>query len=127
MAFSRPHLGLFAAMSALLALAACGRDSAEITRVGVIGAEPRLVETVTAPLTEGEALFRSNVAQGLVRFDERGQRPLFGPVRSAHGLPAAHGRTVARSGRTRLPGSSAASCGPPAKTRSRTHLERWMR
>lgn len=73
MAFRRPRLGLIAAMSAALALAACGRDSAEVTRVGVIGPEPRLVETVTAPLTDGEALFRLNVAQGLVRFDERGQ------------------------------------------------------
>ena len=73
MAFSRPRLGLIAAMSAALALVACGRDSAEVTRVGVIGPEPRLVETVTAPLTDGEALVRLNVAQGLVRFDERGQ------------------------------------------------------
>ncbi|HET9398885.1 MAG TPA: ABC transporter substrate-binding protein [Sphingomicrobium sp.] len=56
-----------------LALGACGRDSGDVTRVGVVGPEPRLVETVTTGLTEGEALIRSNMAQGLVRFDERGQ------------------------------------------------------
>ncbi len=55
------------------ALGGCGRNSGEVTRVGVVGPDPRLVETVTAPLTEGEALVRSSMAQGLVRFDERGQ------------------------------------------------------
>lgn len=60
-------------MLAAALLAGCGRDGSELSRVAVIGAEPRLVETVTAPLTEGEALVRSNMAQGLVRFDERGQ------------------------------------------------------
>src|SRR5262245_54582499 len=57
----------------MLGLGACGRDSGEVTRVAVIGAEPKLVETVSAPLTPGDALIRSNMAQGLVRFDERGQ------------------------------------------------------
>src|SRR4029453_589184 len=65
---------LTAAMLATsLMLGACGRNSSEVTRVAVIGAEPKLVETVSAPLSAGDALIRSNMAQGLVRFDERGQ------------------------------------------------------
>jgi peptide/nickel transport system substrate-binding protein len=66
------RLVLFATL-ATLGLGACGRNSSEVTRVAVIGAEPKLVETVNAPLTPGDALIRSNMAQGLVRFDERGQ------------------------------------------------------
>ena len=62
-----------AALGAALLIAGCGRQSGELTRVGVIGEQPKLVDTVTAPLTAGEALLRSNMAQGLVRFDERGQ------------------------------------------------------
>ena len=74
MAFTIIRKGLVAAtMIATLAIAGCGRDSSELTRVGVIGDEPKIVDTVTAPLTTGEALLRSNMAQGLVRFDERGQ------------------------------------------------------
>jgi peptide/nickel transport system substrate-binding protein len=55
------------------ALSGCGSQSNEVTRVAVIGADPKLVETVTRPLTAGEQLVRSSMAQGLVRFDERGQ------------------------------------------------------
>lgn len=58
---------------AALGLGACGRDSGGVTRVAVIGSEPKLVETVAAPLSAGDALVRSNMAQGLVRFDEHGQ------------------------------------------------------
>ena len=73
MAVRRSSLGLiFAALAAMIP-GACGRDASDLTRVGVIGPEPKLVETVTAPLTVGEALVRANLAQGLVRFDERGQ------------------------------------------------------
>ncbi|HVF37609.1 MAG TPA: ABC transporter substrate-binding protein [Sphingomicrobium sp.] len=60
-------------MAAGLLLASCGRDNDGVSRVGVIGPQPRLVETVTKPLTAGEALVRANLAQGLVRFDSRGQ------------------------------------------------------
>jgi len=56
-----------------MAVGGCGKDSDGITRVGTIGPDPKLVETVAAPLTTGEALVRANMAQGLVRFDERGQ------------------------------------------------------
>lgn len=62
-----------AALAAALATGGCGRDSGGVIRVAVIGAEPRLVDTVSAPLSSGDALVRSNMAQGLVRFDERGQ------------------------------------------------------
>ncbi|HEU4957963.1 MAG TPA: ABC transporter substrate-binding protein [Sphingomicrobium sp.] len=73
MAVRRLSLALMLAALAALAPVACGRSASDLTRVGVIGPEPKMVETVTAPLTVGEALIRSNVAQGLVRFDERGQ------------------------------------------------------
>jgi len=63
---------MFAALAAL-GPAACGSGASELTRVAVIGPEPKLVETVSGPVTVGEAVLRSNVAQGLVRFDERGQ------------------------------------------------------
>lgn len=73
MAVSSLSRCLMIATLAALGLGACGRNSSEVTRVAVIGSEPKLVETVSAPLTSGEALIRSNMAQGLVRFDERGQ------------------------------------------------------
>jgi peptide/nickel transport system substrate-binding protein len=58
---------------AAIVVSGCGKDSDGLTRVGAIGPNPTLVETVTAPLTPGQALIRANMAQGLVRFDERGQ------------------------------------------------------
>ena len=62
-----------ATLTAALIFGGCDRGSGGITRVGVIGPTPKLVETVTAPLTPGDALVRMSMAQGLVRFDERGQ------------------------------------------------------
>ena len=59
------------ALAALLG--GCGRGESDVTRVAIIGQEPKLVETVSAPLDGGEAVIRSSMAQGLVRFDERGQ------------------------------------------------------
>src|SRR5262245_49952743 len=56
-----------------IGLGACGRKSNDIARVAVIGPNPQLIETVNAPLSPGDALIRSTMAQGLVRFDERGQ------------------------------------------------------
>jgi len=73
MAVRRSSLGLMFAALAALGPVACGSDASDLSRVAVIGPEPKLVETVTAPLTVGEALRRANEAQGLVRFDERGQ------------------------------------------------------
>ncbi|MCF2515442.1 ABC transporter substrate-binding protein [Sphingomonas sp. G124] len=64
---------LTASLAGSLLLAGCDRQSGGITRVAAIGPTPRLVETVEAPLSPGDALVRANMAQGLVRFDERGQ------------------------------------------------------
>lgn len=73
MAVSRFSLGLMLAALAALGPVACGSGASDLSRVAVIGPEPKLVETVSAPLTMGETVMRANVAQGLVRFDERGQ------------------------------------------------------
>ena len=74
MAVLSPRRLLTAALlSAAILAGGCDRDKDGITRVAAIGPNPGLVETVTAPLTPGEALVRANMAQGLVRFDERGQ------------------------------------------------------
>src|SRR5687768_7777629 len=73
MAVRQFSLGLMFAVLAALGPIACGSGASDLSRVAVIGPEPKLVETVSAPLTVGEALVRANVAQGLVRFDERGQ------------------------------------------------------
>jgi peptide/nickel transport system substrate-binding protein len=62
---------IVAAMAA--AVAGCDGRHEGVARVAAIGPEPKLVETVTAPLSPGDALIRENMAQGLVRFDERGQ------------------------------------------------------
>ncbi|MBA3667571.1 MAG: hypothetical protein H0W65_07605 [Sphingomonas sp.] len=59
--------------AAVLASAGCNRGRQEVSRVAVIGTSPNLVETVEGPLSPGQALVRASVAQGLVRFDERGQ------------------------------------------------------
>ena len=58
---------------AVLMLAGCGSGHDGVARVGVIGEAPKLVETVEAPLTPGDALVRANIAQGLVRLDANGQ------------------------------------------------------
>jgi oligopeptide transport system substrate-binding protein len=73
MAVRRFSFGLMIAALAALGPIACGSGTSDLTRVAVIGPDPKVVETVSAPLMEGEALMRANVAQGLVRFDERGQ------------------------------------------------------
>ncbi len=69
----RSRWPLTAAIVAAAALAGCGRDASDLSRVAIIGDEPRLVETVTGPLSTGEAVVRTSLAQGLVRLDERGQ------------------------------------------------------
>jgi oligopeptide transport system substrate-binding protein len=62
-----------ASLAATLLLGGCGRQSGGVTRVAAIGTTPKLVEIVGAPLSPGDALLRANMAQGLVRLDERGQ------------------------------------------------------
>jgi peptide/nickel transport system substrate-binding protein len=60
-------------LAATLAVGGCGKQNEGVSRVAAIGPTPRLVETVTGPLSPGDALLRENMAQGLVRLDERGQ------------------------------------------------------
>src|ERR1044071_5543693 len=64
---------LTALVVAAISLGGCDSQSDSATRVAAIGPTPKLVETVTGPLSAGDALLRENMAQGLVRFDERGQ------------------------------------------------------
>jgi peptide/nickel transport system substrate-binding protein len=51
----------------------CQRTSEGVVKVLVIGDTPRLVDPQRGQLTAGEALLIDNAAQGLVRFDARGQ------------------------------------------------------
>lgn len=51
----------------------CERKSEGIVKVLVIGETPRLVDPQRGQLTAGEAVLIDNAAQGLVRFDARGQ------------------------------------------------------
>jgi oligopeptide transport system substrate-binding protein len=73
LAFAPLRTLLTALAGAALLLSACGKQSEGVARVAAIGPTPKLVETVIAPLSPGDALVRQTMAQGLVRFDERGQ------------------------------------------------------
>jgi peptide/nickel transport system substrate-binding protein len=53
--------------------AGCERKSEGVVKVLVIGETPRLVDPQRGQLTAGEAVLIDNAAQGLVRFDARGQ------------------------------------------------------
>lgn len=66
---------LIAALGAALGAGAagCERKSEGVVRVSVIGGEPRLADPRRGPLSAGQAELMANVAQGLVRFDARGQ------------------------------------------------------
>jgi oligopeptide transport system substrate-binding protein len=65
------------AMALLVAVAAvtsaCERKPEGAVKVLVIGETPKVVDPTAGPLSPGEALVLTNVAQGLVRFDARGQ------------------------------------------------------
>ncbi len=65
------------ALASLIALAftqqACSRAPEGAARVIVIGEEPRLSDAAAGPLSAPSAVVITNVAQGLVRFDARGQ------------------------------------------------------
>ena len=66
-------LGAVMLAAALAAGAGCRpRDQGAIDVV-VIGEAPRLADPAEGPLTSGQAVLLTNVAQGLVRFDARGQ------------------------------------------------------
>jgi len=66
---------LMALLGAALAVGttACERKSEGVIRVLVIGDEPRLPESRGSPLSTGQAVLIASIAQGLVRFDARGQ------------------------------------------------------
>ena len=68
----RLSLGV-AALAAAATLSSCERKSEGVVQVMVIGGQPRLVEPREGPLSAGDAVLVDNVAQGLVRFDARGQ------------------------------------------------------
>ena len=66
---------LAVALAAALATAtgACDRQSDGVVQVVVIGGEPKLVDPQAGPLEPAERVLVTNAAQGLVRFDARGQ------------------------------------------------------
>ena len=53
--------------------AGCDRGQEGAVRVVVVGETPKVVDPAARALSPGEALLLNNVAQGLVRFDARGQ------------------------------------------------------
>ena len=65
------------AMALLVAAAAvtpaCERKPEGAVKAVVIGETPKVVDPAAGPLSPGEAVLLTNVAQGLVRFDARGQ------------------------------------------------------
>ena len=64
----------FALAAALASLGSgCDRGGGGTVEVVVIGDRPELVDPAKAPVTIGEALLLTSTAQGLVRFDARGQ------------------------------------------------------
>ena len=72
MRFAFPRLLLAAA--ALFSLAACGPGSEEAVDIVVIGKDaPKLADPAAGRLTTPTEVLLSNTAQGLVRFDARGQ------------------------------------------------------
>ena len=61
-------------IACVLALSsACDRESGGAVEVTVIGQPPAIVDPAAGPLTPGESVLLMNVAQGLVRFDARGE------------------------------------------------------
>ena len=58
---------------ALAAIAACDRKSEGVVQVRVIGGEPKLADPTKGALDPTAAVLIDNAAQGLVRFDARGQ------------------------------------------------------
>jgi oligopeptide transport system substrate-binding protein len=68
----RRLLALLAILSLGLAPAACRQKPEGTVRVLVIGAEPRLRDPASGPLSPADAVLVGNVAQGLVSFDASG-------------------------------------------------------
>ena len=67
-----PLLRLFL-LAALATTAACHGKSEGVVQVRVIGADPKLADPAKGPLGSADAVLIDNAAQGLVRFDARGQ------------------------------------------------------
>src|SRR5918993_3548052 len=72
-----PPSALRRALALLIAFAGfaagCERRPEGAVKVVVIGETPKIVDPAAGPLTAGEAVLLTSVAQGLVRFDARGQ------------------------------------------------------
>ena len=68
----RPALSLLMVAS-LIAGAGCHRTKTGSIGVTVIADRAALIDPATGPLGQGDAVLLANVAQGLVRFDARGQ------------------------------------------------------
>ena len=74
MAIPLPRWAVAAAVAAALAgTTACDDKSEGVLQVAVIGGEPRLVQPSGGSLDASAAVLINNAAQGLVRFDARGQ------------------------------------------------------
>ena len=61
------------AIGLALAASACRKPDEGATKVIVIGETPKLTDPATSALSSGDAVLLANVAQGLVRFDPRGE------------------------------------------------------
>ena len=70
--FLRPCLLVAIALSAFLA-GGCGQKSQGAVDVVVIGGQPKLSDPQRGALDAGDSVLVANAAQGLVRFDARGQ------------------------------------------------------
>jgi peptide/nickel transport system substrate-binding protein len=66
-------LALAVVAAAALSTGACQRKSQGVVQVLVIGDQPRLADPLKGGLSAGDAVLVNNAAQGLVRFDARGQ------------------------------------------------------
>ena len=64
-------LALIAGLAALTP--ACNRQGGGAVKLAIIGDTPKVIDPISGPLSIGDALLIANVAQGLVRFDARGQ------------------------------------------------------
>jgi len=69
---TRRLLSLLVLAGLVFAPAACRPQPQGLTRVVVIGGEPRLRDPSAGPLSAADAALVSSVAQGLVRFDATG-------------------------------------------------------
>jgi oligopeptide transport system substrate-binding protein len=72
-ALSHHRAGLIMACAATLLAGGCHRARTGSLDVTVIGDRPKLADPAAGPLSSADALLLENAAQGLVRFDPRGQ------------------------------------------------------